>query len=200
MNKPFDRRGVPRPRATFEGDRHAWAMEQAALLRAGRLGEADAARIAEVLDWVVSDEYDRLEGAPRVVLMHMLTWDHQPGRRGRSWANPIRTQRRHALRALRKSPSLKSWLEEALREGYEDARVEASSETDLPLRTVPERSPEWPASDASLSAASTAWTSTSPSPPRRRPRLREPDRPVLLAALGPRGARRRRSQPSAELA
>ena len=144
MNKGFDPRGggggAP-PRATYEGDYSAWALEQAALLRAGRLSEIDAANIAEELEDVAKSEYWRLRSALRVLLMHMLKWDHEPGRRGRSWEATIRTQRRHALGVLKESPSLKARLEETLGDAYEDARSDASGETDLPLRTFPESLP-----------------------------------------------------------
>jgi hypothetical protein len=42
---------------------------------------------------------------------------------------------------LRKNPGLRSRLDEALREAYEDARDEASAETCLPLRLFPARPP-----------------------------------------------------------
>lgn len=133
-------------RASYRGDLHAWAREQAALLRAGRIAEADVLHIAEELDDIVVQQYDKLESALRVLLMHMLKWDHQPERRGRSWANSIAIQRRHAARVLRKNPSLKSSLAEALAEAWEDARREASSETDLPLSRFPEACPyDWAA-------------------------------------------------------
>ena len=70
-------------RTGYKEDLHAWAREQAALLRAGRLGEVDAANIAEELDDVGNEQYDKLESALRVLLAHMLKWDHQPERRGR---------------------------------------------------------------------------------------------------------------------
>ena len=46
-----------------------------------------------------SNEYDKLESALRVLLMHMLKWDHQPDKRTRSWENTIAIQRSHALQA-----------------------------------------------------------------------------------------------------
>jgi hypothetical protein len=150
MNAPFEgRRDAPHPgatRATYEGDLHAWAQEQAALLRAGRLGEIDAANIAEELDDVGGEQFDKLESALRVLLTHMLKWDHQPERRGRSWANTIRAQRLMVAKVLRKNPSLKARIDEALGEAYEEARLDASTETDLDLGVFPEACPyDWAA-------------------------------------------------------
>jgi hypothetical protein len=133
-------------RAGYRGDLHAWAREQAALLRAGRIAEADALNIAEELDDVGNAQYDKLESALRVLLMHMLKWDHQPERRGRSWEATIRTQRKAVQRVLRKNPSLKASLAEALLEAWEDARSDASGETNLPLSRFPDACPyDWAA-------------------------------------------------------
>jgi hypothetical protein len=120
-----------------EGDLYSWALRQAELLRAGRLTEIDAAAIAEEIDDVGEEEYHRLESALRVVMLHLLKWDHQVDRRSRSWVLSIREHRRRVHRQLRRSPGLKSQLDEALEGAYEDARLEASSETGLPLKTFP---------------------------------------------------------------
>jgi hypothetical protein len=120
-----------------EGDLYSWALRQAELLRAGRLTEIDAAAIAEEIDDVGEEEYHRLESALRVVMLHLLKWDHQPDRRSRSWALSIYEHRRRVHRQLRRSPGLKSQLDEALEGAYEDARLEASSETGSPLKTFP---------------------------------------------------------------
>lgn len=136
----MDETGAP-ARTGYREDLHAWAREQAALLRAGRLTELDAANIAEELDDVAIEQVDKREGALRVLLAHMLPWDHQPERQGRGWANTIATQRRHALKVLRKNPSLTANLDEAIAEAWDDARLEAPSETDLPLSTFPVENP-----------------------------------------------------------
>ena len=58
----------------------------------------------------------------------------------------IRTQRRHAARVLRKNPSLKASLDEAIAEAWDTARSEASGETNLPLANFPEAIPyDWAA-------------------------------------------------------
>ena len=116
---------------------YSWAARQAALLREGRLTEIDAAAIAEEIDEVGEEQYYRLESALRALMHHLLKWDHQPAARARSWAIAIREQRRRAARQLGKNPGLKARLNEALVEGYEDARDEAARETGLPTRTFP---------------------------------------------------------------
>ena len=125
----------------YERDLYSWAMRQAELLRAGRIAEADALNIAEELDDVGNEQYDKLESALRIVLLHLLKWDHQPQRRSHSWWASIAVQRNHIHRVLRKNPGLKPHLKEAVSEAYKDARVEAASQTRLTPRSFPLRCP-----------------------------------------------------------
>jgi len=124
-----------------EADLYSWALRQAELLRAGRLSEIDPVAIAEEIDDVGEEQYERLESALRVLLVHLLKWDHQPDKRSRLWTITVREQRRRVLRQLKKNPGLKSRLDEALLDAYEDARDEAASETGLSTRTFPASRP-----------------------------------------------------------
>ena len=77
-----------------ETDLYSWAIRQAELLRAGRLSEIDPVAIAEEIDDVGEEQYDKLESALRVVMLHLLKWDHQPAKRSRSWSASVREHRR----------------------------------------------------------------------------------------------------------
>ncbi len=140
MSKSAVREETTRP-AAKEADLYSWARRQAELLRAGRLSEIDASAIAEEIDDVGEEQYDKLESALRVLILHLLKWDHQPSMRSRSWTLTIREQRRRAERQLRKNPGLKSQVDEAMEAAYEDARLEAANETGLPLSIFPTRRP-----------------------------------------------------------
>src|SRR5580704_6768641 len=137
--------GLAKPKAESlvakERDLYTWACQTATLLREGRLGDLDLAAVAEEIDDVGEEQYLRLESALRVLLHHLLKWDHQPAARSRSCAITVREQRRRVERQLRKNPGLKGRLDEALADAYEDARDEASSETGLPLRAFPATRP-----------------------------------------------------------
>jgi hypothetical protein len=98
-------------------------------LRAGRIGEADALNIAEELDDVGNEQYDKLESALRVILVHLLKWDHQSQRRSRSWYASIKVQRNRVLKILRKNPGLKPLIGDAIADAYPDARIEAGAQT-----------------------------------------------------------------------
>jgi len=124
-----------------EADLYAWALHQAELLRAGRLSEIDPVAIAEEIDDVGEEQYDQLESALRVLMLHLLKWDNQPDKRSRSRTASIREKRRRVLRQLRKNSGLRSRLDEALSEAYGDARDEASAQTGLPVSLFPTRRP-----------------------------------------------------------
>jgi hypothetical protein len=125
------------PRRRYADDLYGWVEDQIALLKGGRLSEIDADNIAEELSDVGNEQYDKLESAIRVVLLHLLKWDHQPDHRSKSWVLSIREHRRRIERVLRKNPSLKPSIDEAIGEAYEDARDDAMRETDLPGTAFP---------------------------------------------------------------
>jgi hypothetical protein len=125
------------PQRRYADDLYGWVEDQIALLKNGRLSEIDADNIAEELSDVGNEQYDKLESAIRVVLLHLLKWDHQPSHRSRSWVLSIREHRRRIGRVLRKNPSLKPSIEEAMGEAYENARDDAMRETDLPPSAFP---------------------------------------------------------------
>ncbi len=126
---------------TYESDYAAWAFHQAMLLRSGQLHLLDRAWIAEEIEDLGHEQFDKLESALARLLQHILKWEHQPERRSRSWTLTIAEQRRRSERQIESNPSLKSRRNEALIEAYATARREASAETDLPLRTFPETCP-----------------------------------------------------------
>ena len=99
-NAAREKVGTP---VTKEGDLYSWAVRQAELLRAGRLSEIDPAAIAEEIDDVGEEQYLRLESALRVLMLHLLKWDHQPDRRSRSWTLTVLEQRRRVQRQLKRT-------------------------------------------------------------------------------------------------
>jgi hypothetical protein len=131
---------VPSKQSLYEDDHHEWTVRQAALIRAGRVGELDLDHIAEELDDLGSEIYRRLESALTVLFAHILKWDYQPERRSRSWEATIREQRKRIAKLLEKNPSLKSKLAEATTEGYDYGRDRASGETGMPVESFPEAS------------------------------------------------------------
>ncbi|MEI6985158.1 MAG: DUF29 domain-containing protein [Rhodospirillaceae bacterium] len=122
-------------------DFYAWANEQAAFLRAGNLAAADIEHIAEEIESMGRTEKRELVSRLAVLLLHLLKWQFQPERRGRSWQATITVQRRDLVRHLRDNPSLKTALDEAIEDAYGDAALLAGAETDLPQSTFPAACP-----------------------------------------------------------
>ncbi len=125
----------------YEQDFYAWANEQATLLRAGRLSEADIEHIAEEIESMGKTEKRELVSRLTVLLLHLLKWQSQPALRGRSWRNTIRVQRIRLASHMKDNPSLKAMLDEAIVESYRIARIEAENETGLAEATFPAHCP-----------------------------------------------------------
>ena len=125
----------------YETDPHAWCFEQAALLRAGRISEADLANIAEELEDLGRSEAKELRSSLRLICSHLLKWEFQPDKRSHSWADTIERGRDNAALILKENPSLKPKLEELFQTAYGLARREATRETRLPPTVFPENPP-----------------------------------------------------------
>ena len=98
-------------KTSYEADVVAWANEQAAFVRAGRLDMMDLEHIAEEIEDVGKSEKREISSRMAVLLMHLLKWQHQKGRRGNSWMRTIKEQRKAILECLNDTPSLKAELE-----------------------------------------------------------------------------------------
>lgn len=127
----------------YEKDVVAWAREQAALLRAGKLAAIDIEHIAEEIEAVGRSEQRELVSRMSVLLAHMLKWQYQADRRSRSWTSTIRTQRKEVKFVLRDAPSLKSnfdnpeWIDLV----WSKARNLAEAETGIEFERFPELCP-----------------------------------------------------------
>ena len=73
-----------------------------------------------------------------MLLLHFLKWDFQPGKRSRSWALSIKTQRVEIEDVLSDNPGLKARIGEAAARAYRKARIAAADETGLDEQTFPE--------------------------------------------------------------
>jgi hypothetical protein len=80
-----------------------------------------------------------------VLLGHLLKWQFQADRRGNSWKNTIRTQRRAIGRRLARTPSLKPMLDDAdwIADMWEDGSQQAANEMGVSFLNLPDICP-WP--------------------------------------------------------
>ena len=118
---------------TYEQDVVAWAQEQAALLRSGKLSAIDIEHIAEEIEDVGKSEQRELASRMAVLLAHLLKWEYQPSHRTSSWKRTIKEQRKALGLRLKKTPSLNGSLTDPdwLAESWSDGVSKAVDETGL---------------------------------------------------------------------
>lgn len=128
---------------SYEKDVVAWANEQAALLRAGKLSAIDVKHIAEEIEDVGKSEQRELASRMAILLSHLLKWEFQPARLGASWGATIHTRRNSIERRMRKTPSLKTVLADPdwWADAWDDAVEVAARETGLAYTAFPETCP-----------------------------------------------------------
>jgi Domain of unknown function DUF29 len=126
-------------RSLHDSDFYAWSLEQAALLRAGRLSEADLEAIAEEIESMGKTEKRELVSRLTVLLLHLLKWRHQPTGRGNSWRLSIANARDEIADHLEDNPSLKTVLDDVMASAYRYARRKAAIETELDEEAFPAR-------------------------------------------------------------
>lgn len=129
------------PRAAYEHDFYSWLMEQARFVREGRWTAIDRDNLAEEIESLGREQFNKLESALRVLLLHLLKWDFQSARRARSWELSIKEQRIVVERVLDMNPGLRPRIAEALAQAYKRARLAAARETELDEDTFPEACP-----------------------------------------------------------
>jgi hypothetical protein len=125
-------------RADYDRDFYSWSLEQARMVRDGRWDEIDRENVAEEIESLGHEQFNKLESALRVLLVHILKWDHQPERRTRSWIISIKDPRIELEQVLQDNPGLKSRLEEALERAYRRARLQAANQTRIEEDILPE--------------------------------------------------------------
>jgi hypothetical protein len=130
--------------AEYERDFYSWLREQARHLRAGRFQALDRDNLAEEIESLGREQFNKLVSALRVLMVHMLKWDHQPSLGSRSWVLSVQEQRLEIADVLSDNPGLKPRIDEAIARAYRRARIEAAKETGLDETTFPATCPYSP--------------------------------------------------------
>src|SRR5215475_7961490 len=137
-----DNVGLVPPATDYEHDFYGWLVEQARHVRDARWEAVDRINLAEEIESLGREQFNKLESSLRVLMLHMLKWDHQPRKRSRSWTISIDAQRLELEDVLSDNPGLKSRIVDALARAYRKARIEAAKETGLDKGAFPETSPD----------------------------------------------------------
>lgn len=125
----------------YDRDFYAWANQQAALLRAGKLESADIENIAEEIESMGRSEKRELVNRLAVLLLHLLKWKFQPAFQSRSWRLSIEEQRIRLADHLKDNPSLKAQINAAMADAYRLSKVDAERQTGLARATFPQACP-----------------------------------------------------------
>ena len=125
----------------YETDFYAWTQRQAELLRAAEFSEVDWNNLIEEIETLGRSDKRELISRLEVLLMHLLEWQFQAQKRGKSWRATIAEQRRRLRGLLAESPSLRAQLDEFVTNTYPDAVQAAAIETGLPTQTFPLQCP-----------------------------------------------------------
>lgn len=108
-----------------------WAQRTAALLRSGRLGEADLEHAAEEIEDLGRGERSPVASQLQRMLMRLVKQRIQPERDGGSWRRSIAVGRAEIAYRRDDSPSLRRFAEENLQQIYLRAVRDALFETGL---------------------------------------------------------------------
>ncbi len=125
----------------YHNDFYGWTQEQAAFLREGKLAELDIENLLEEVETMGRSEKRELDSRLTVLLIHLLKWQYQPIRRGRSWQLTIKGQRINFSETLEDNPSLKPQLDAILKRAYAKSIIKACQETALDEQTFPSDCP-----------------------------------------------------------
>jgi len=125
----------------YDLDFYAWTQQQADLLLTGKLEFLDRVNLAEEIESLGRQQRQELRNRLGILIGHLLKWDYQPERRGKSWKATIREQRRRIIEHLADNPSLKPYLLTAIALAYQDAIDLVVRETPLDDDDLPQVCP-----------------------------------------------------------
>ena len=112
----------------YDDDIHAWAFEQARILREGRFDLLDIEHVADEIEDVAKTELRELAKQISVLLAYLLRWHYQPVERTGSRSALIEARRLGIAEILGDSPSLRSEIDapETLQLIWADALAQAA--------------------------------------------------------------------------
>ncbi len=126
---------------SYQHDFYGWTQQQVELLKTGHLNELDIENLIEEIETMGRSEKRAVESRLIVLLAHLLKWQYQPDRRGKSWMLTCKGQRLNLETVLDDNPSLKPLLGSILPVAYVKARIEAAKEVGSDENSFPDDCP-----------------------------------------------------------
>ncbi|MGF1567155.1 MAG: DUF29 domain-containing protein [Nodosilinea sp.] len=125
----------------YTTDFYAWTLEQAHLLRQGKLEYIDGLNLSEEIESLGKQQKQELKNRLGVLIGHLLKWHYQLDQRSKSWKYTIQEQRLQILDLLEQNPSLKAYQAEAILKAYQLGLLLVGRETPLDPKTLPTQCP-----------------------------------------------------------
>ncbi len=130
----------PTTQTLYDQDYYLWLKTTINQLRAGQFSSVDLNNLIEELESMSRSEKRAIKSLLIKLFVHLLKltyWDQERGRNQGHWKGEIRTFRGDINDRLKDSPSLKPYILEIFDECYQDAKLEASDRSQLPIDTFP---------------------------------------------------------------
>jgi len=130
----------PTTQPLYDQDYYLWIRTTINQLRTGQFSAVDLENLLEELETMGRSEKRAIESLLTKLLVHLLKlkcWDSERERNQGHWLGEIRTFRKQIKKSLKDSPSLKPYILEIFDECYQDARLEASDRSQLPIDIFP---------------------------------------------------------------
>lgn len=121
----------------YETDFNRWIEETAQSLKDGNFQALDLTNLIEEIESIGRNNKREIKSRLIVLLMHLLKCKYQSKKQSRSWIATINTQRNEIELVIEDSPSLRPYLIANIADCYKKARLDAATETKLPLKTFP---------------------------------------------------------------
>ena len=128
----------------YDIDFNLWIEQTINQLKNGNLKDLDIKNLVEEIESMGRSDKREIYSCLKVLLIHLLKWKYQPSKKTSSWIATINEQRTQINLILKDSPSLKPYLRDNWQDCYQDARIDAATETFLSLETFPWECPFTP--------------------------------------------------------
>lgn len=116
---------------THDIDFYTWTQQQVTLLQHRQWGELDLDNLIDEIGSMGRSEKRELDSRLAVLLAHLLKWQYEPARQGKSWRLTIKEQRIKIKKCLRDNPGLKLQVSDIMMDAYDEGLIIAMRETEM---------------------------------------------------------------------